>query len=135
MAKEEISLNKNEIDNFSMVLNKIMPKKFPWWKKVKIERAYILIGNVYNELIIISTLQVDRDWGMRSFYEYHYSSIYDDDNENRVTLGDIIGESTGKEIRSEILTLFKSFYPGEDVLRVSFSVNAKIQFVETKSNL
>lgn len=123
MKINKIFLNYNEKEQFSKILNKIMPKVFGWWNKIRINDCYIRVYDSSNVLVIESDINVDREWAESSYYEWNGKHVDFDDPEHEVTLGDLYGTEIGNKLRSKISSLFSSFYPGESIGEVRFYAN------------
>ena len=120
MKKNIIELNHNERKTFSTILNRIMPKTFPWWNKIRIDDCYIRLYVNKNIVVIQSDINVDREWAEKGYYEWNLKRADFDDPEHEITLGDLYGGNTGDKIRENILNLFLTYYPGENVKEIRF---------------
>lgn len=59
--------------DFENILNRKMPKKFPWWKEIDLES----IGyNTMGQIIVYGNLFVDEDWAKKQWNILHPSQLY-----------------------------------------------------------
>lgn len=123
MKKNIIELNHNEKKTFSSILNKLMPKTFPWWNKIRIDDCYIRLYVNMNIVVIQSDINVDREWAEEGYYQFNDKRANFDDPEHEITLGDLYGSKTGDKVRENILNLFLAYYPGENVKEIRFYAN------------
>lgn len=95
VLKEYWVKKKQDNTDLENILNKVMPKKYSWWKKITIdELSYSELSNV---MTIYGTLEVDKEWGSEKYEEYYnepfpYNSGTEDDI--NIRLGNIISNTS-----------------------------------------
>jgi len=113
ILKEEITnqefyqFTNEEMRSLEIVLNKMMKKKYDWWKKIQIND--ISIQTNWSICRISALLTVDEDWGGNQWRNYHpnmefFGNLGLEDNEEYeiVSLGDIVGGPLAFEIRDDL---------------------------------
>ena len=89
------------------ILNKLMPKKYPWWKHIDIEELEFyestnVFGRKANQTLIIhGTLYVDSVWAREEWEEFTYDSPFPAYLDN-LRLTTIINSGEIDEIFSDI---------------------------------
>lgn len=99
------------------LMNKVLPKKYPWWKKIEID---LVRGSTYRA-ILYGTLLVDIDWAAEQYEEFHNKNFYPEnfeDEDDQLGLGDII--SVTDPITDDMLTIMKTIYTDNQWWDISF---------------
>lgn len=99
------------------LMNKVLPKKYPWWKKIEID---LVRGSTYRA-ILYGTLLVDIDWAAEQYEEFHNKNFYPEnfeDEDDQLGLGDII--SVSDPITDDMLTIMKTIYTDNQWWDISF---------------
>ena len=99
------------------LMNKVLPKKYPWWKKIEID---LVRGSTYRA-ILYGTLLVDIDWAAEQYEEFHNKNFYPEnfeDEDDQLGLGDII--SVTDPITDDMLTIMKTVYTDNQWWDISF---------------
>lgn len=105
MALKDIDF---KIEQFQNALNTFMPKKYKWFKNIKLNRI-VFYDNKPNGVIALNgDMLVDGDWYGTQFRNYHYSSNIVHPNLENISIGDIVG---GK-FALELSNVFKNVYRG-----------------------
>lgn len=102
------------------ILNREMPKKFPWWKKLHVEEFRRM--NIRPKLVKLhGILETDSNWAGNQWREYNYikdSSF--DDPDYPTLLSEILSTKEADEIRDEISTIL-TFALGVDTFAPSLN--------------
>lgn len=118
------TLNLNEMKSFASLLNKMMPKYFPWWIKVRFDSMKILKYRDDSYLILQGSINVDEDWAGKEFYEWNDKQPIFDEG---VKLGELMGTEYGNKIREKILHLFKAWYvEPQDLKDVTYDLDVDL---------
>lgn len=99
------------------LMNKVLPKKYPWWKKIEID---LVRGSTYRATLY-GTLLVDIDWAAEQYEEFHNKNFYPEnfeDEDDQLGLGDII--SVTDPITDDMLTIMKTIYTDNQWWDISF---------------
>lgn len=99
------------------LMNKVLPKKYPWWKKIEIDRVR---GSTYRATIY-GTLLVDIDWAGNQYEEFHNTDFHPEnfeDEDDQLGLGDII--SVTDPITDDMLHIMKTIYTDNKWWDISF---------------
>ena len=117
--QEFYQFTEKEISSLEIVLNKMMKKKYDWWKKIQIND--ISIRTNWKVCRISALLTVDEDWGGNQWIKYHPSmefpgnlGLEDNEEYEMVSLGDIIGGPSAFEIRED-LHFYISSMSGQEI--------------------
>jgi hypothetical protein len=123
--QEFYQFTEKEISSLEIVLNKMMKKKYDWWKKIQIND--ISIRTNWKICRISALLTVDEDWGGNQWVEYHPHMEFPgnlglENNEEYeiVSLGDIVGSVYGNEIRDDLHFYISSMSGQEISPEISF---------------
>ncbi len=95
------------------ILNKRMPKIFPWWKKIDLE--YIGHHVRYPNMRLKGTLFVDRDWAINRFESHNTYSKFDDSK--NLYLGHFLVTDEVNEIEEYVKENY-SIITGQNPMRV-----------------
>lgn len=117
--QEVYQFTDEEISSLEIVLNKMMKKRYDWWKKIQINKIIILPN--WKICRISALLTVDEDWGGNQWIKYHPSmefpgnlGLEDNEEYEMVSLGDIIGGPSAFEIRED-LHFYISSMSGQEI--------------------
>jgi hypothetical protein len=98
---------KKDHSEVEKILNRIMPKKYDWWKRIFIDD--ISYSELSNHLTIYGVLEVDEEWGANQWKEFYYSKPFPGnegwDEGDPVLMGDIISDVFGNELRDYLSKL------------------------------
>jgi len=115
-----------DVKIFEKLLNRYMPTETDWWKMVKLESIKLFpIGLRGYSMHLVGHLIVDGDWAYDSAKDVgtNITNIiqpdYDEYENDGITLGDIITEKQGNEIR-EILLPFATTFFSKNIIYASF---------------
>ena len=104
VLKEYWSPKEQDYSNIESAINKIIPKKFPWFKEIEINN--ISYSELSHTLTIYGKLTVDEEWGeeqWREYYDYKpFPSNSGWEEEDPVRLGDIIGKGELDDLNDEL---------------------------------
>lgn len=115
--------NKNLLDTYNHVLNRIMSKEFDWFKRIEI----VNIGKSVKYFNPEGFIYVDADWGGKQWKEYHYSKPIDMEE---LSLGDIVGGKLSLEIQKVFKETF-SLITGVEIPRYLSYNWLLVRFVDT----
>ena len=97
------------------IINKLIEKKFPWWKGLEIQT--IIYSELDNVLTIYGNLNVDLEWGKEeweqniqiNYKEFPYNLGWDEESSEYIPrYEDFIRHETNKEVSNFLIKLFKS---------------------------
>ena len=102
------------------ILNREMPKKFPWWKKLHVEEFRRM--NIRPKLVKLNgILETDSNWAGNQWREYNYTKDSSfDDPDYPTLLSEILSTKEADEIRDEISTIL-TFALGVDTFAPSLN--------------
>lgn len=117
---------KNSKENFNVetVINKIIPKKFTWFKEIEIN--HISYDEFFHKITIHGKLKVDEKWGEKRWREYHeykpFPSNSGWEDENPVLLGEIVKKEELNDLNNELELIISSIggYPIIDTIRSEY---------------
>jgi hypothetical protein len=135
--KESINemYNPDDEPNYKMIeklINKVMSKKFDWWKGLTIYDFKIRQPQTSEHYYFIDggKLRVDRDWGASQWRKYHYSfpdnTQWEEPDGRHTYFGDIIGGEEAEEIKQRLLMVLNAFY-GKTFKELTFTA-IKLKF-------
>jgi len=116
--------NSEEDFNVETVINKIIPKKFKWFKKIEIN--HISYDEFFHKITIHGKLKVDEKWGEKRWREYHeykpFPSNSGWEDENPVLLGEIVKKGELNDLNNELELIISSIggYPIIDTIRSEY---------------
>jgi len=116
--------NSEEDFNVEKVINKIIPKKFTWFKKIEIN--HISYDEFFHKITIHGKLKVDEKWGEKRWREYHeykpFPSNSGWEDENPVLLGEIVKKEELNDLNNELELIISSIggYPIIDTIRSEY---------------
>lgn len=93
-------------DNMEKIINKVMGKKYDWWKGIEI--VDVLYAEMGETITIYGVLSVDKEWGEGEWYKHQggkfqgNSGFLDKRNGYITTLDDIIGTDMERELSSKL---------------------------------
>ena len=99
------------VEKIERVMNKIMPKKYSWWKDIFIDQVDVL--QTTKRILFAANLTVDKDWAAKQWNEFHYSKSFpgnfhdyeESEASELVSLGDIVDSQFAREIEGGLTTL------------------------------
>jgi hypothetical protein len=102
------------------ILNREMPKKFPWWKKLHVEEFRRM--NIRPKLVKLNgILETDSNWAGNQWGKYNYTKDSSfDDPDYPTLLSEILSNKEADEIRDEISTIL-TFALGVDTFAPSLN--------------
>jgi hypothetical protein len=130
VLKEYWVKKKQDNTDLEDILNKVMSKKYSWWKKIIIDE--LSFSELSNVMTIYGTLEVDEEWGSerwgeyRSFLPFPGNSGWEDDNPER--LGDIISDEFSDKLSRLLSDLIMSVTQYESIRHTRVS-QLKLRFV------
>ena len=116
--------NSEEDFNVETVINKIIPKKFTWFKEIEIN--HISYDEFFHKITIHGKLKVDEKWGEKRWREYHeykpFPSNSGWEDENPVLLGEIVKKGELNDLNNELELIISSIggYPIIDTIRSEY---------------
>jgi hypothetical protein len=107
ILREELN-NRGEETNtlyldIEKVLNKIMGKKYEWWKDIKINN--ILYSGLNDTIELYCKIKVDENWVKKSWLEYRGYKL--PKSEEYIRLDDIVDSTFLKELSDNITPVLK----------------------------
>lgn len=132
-------MENNKLIRFEKILNQVIPRSFPWWKKIDI--FSIRYSSTSERASIVGMLEVDQDWIEEQYYHYHFKPYFNDnfdnvfnpdDTRDLLQFGDIVGLRDDGQTKKlyNIIT-----YIGDGILQHKYGYNYTITNCGVKGDL
>ena len=97
-------------DDIESILNRLMSKKYDWWKNIKFED--ILYSEISNKIELYGTLTVDKEWGKmmwnkeRGYSKFPGNNGWDEKSKHRIVrMDDIVSGEIERDISKSLTTI------------------------------
>ncbi len=109
------------------IINKVMKRKFPWFKNITIE--HISYSSIAENLTLYGTIVVDEEWAGERWGEvYDYTPFPGKDDDVDLKFGDLLTQSYAMEISNFMEMLLSSITEYSPINYVRVGV-LKVKFV------
>lgn len=121
-----IKFDRNTINAFQKIIQKIMKQKYDWFEDIQID--YLSYMDPMKYMGIEGVISVDMEWGANQWRDLHYSQYFPgnyyfktDEATDAVSFGDIINTELGDQIRKIFVLAFQMVTGTSNVKTLSWS--------------
>ena len=109
------------------IINKVMSKKYDWWKGIELRD--VLYSEMNHNIELYGTLKVDKVWGEREWNK-HQGGKFQGNNDNGyiATLDDVIGFDMERELSKDLTMIFIGSTNFHETIRTRMTV-LRLKFV------
>jgi hypothetical protein len=119
-------------DDMEKIINKVMGKKYDWWKGIEIRD--VIYAEMGENITIYGVLNVDKKWGEGEWYKHQggkfqgNSGFVDNMNGYITTLDDVIGFDMERELSKDLTMIFIGSTNFHEAIRTRMTV-LRLKFV------
>lgn len=133
-----IKFDRNTINVFQKIIQKIMKQKYDWFEDIQIDYLSYMVPMKY--MGIEGVISVDMEWGANQWRDLHYSQYFPGnyyfktgEATDAVSFGDIINTELGDQIRKIFVLAFQMVTGTSNVKTLSWSW-LMTKFIEKDEN-
>jgi hypothetical protein len=114
-------------DNMEKIINKVMGKKYDWWKGIELES--VIYSELSDNIELYGVLKVDKNWG-KMMWKKHQGGKFQGNNDNGyiTRLDDVIGFDMERELSKDLTMIFIGSTNFHEAIRTRIGV-LKLKFV------
>lgn len=124
----EFDVSQDRVNSFEKLFNRYMRKELDWWKELNLKSIKLIpMGSFGYNMHMVGDLIIDADWAYESAKNVgrNLNNLLDPESndepseDDKITLGDIITERQGNELR-KVITPFASTFFTKNISHASF---------------